>query len=95
MNKFLSTFHEFFLTATAKTQIAMRNIFYAEIPTAAMFPTLMYSTKIGKTPTLHDWLLTNIIGYEKYKKLVLTELKKFQSKKSLKNRVIKNYQSSY
>jgi hypothetical protein len=36
-----------------------------------------------QTATSHDWFLTNMIGYEKYKKFVLAELKKFNSENVL------------
>jgi hypothetical protein len=79
ISKFFGSYHEFFSYYQSKktdrdsTYFLCRNSDGSNIPHANVFD------MDKETATSHDWFLTNMIGYEKYKKFVLEELKKYNS----------------
>jgi hypothetical protein len=76
LEKFFGSYHVFFdYYKTGKTDqdsryFLRRNSDGSNIAHANVFD------MDQQTATSHDWLLTNMIGYEKYKKFVLEEMKK-------------------
>src|ERR1700722_4479009 len=75
LDKFFGSYHEFFTYYHAKKTDRDHAYFLRAGSDGSNIPRANVFDLDPETSTSHDWLLTNMIGYEKYKKYVLAALK--------------------
>ncbi|HSZ85760.1 MAG TPA: RteC domain-containing protein [Puia sp.] len=83
LNKFFGSYHEFFNYIHSKKTDRDHRYFLRSNSDGSNIAHANVFDMDQQTATSHDWLLTNMIGYEKYKKFVLEELKKYNSENLL------------
>ncbi|HEY4875234.1 MAG TPA: RteC domain-containing protein [Puia sp.] len=74
INKFFGSYHEFFKYYNSKKTEHDERYFLRRNSDGSNIAHANVFDLDNESATSHDWLLTNMIGYEKYKKYVLTEI---------------------
>jgi len=77
LNKFFGSYHEFFNYIDSKKTDRDNRYFLRRNSDGSNIAHANVFDMDQQTATSHDWLLTNMIGYEKYKKFVLAEMEQF------------------
>jgi len=74
LDKFFGSYHEFFQYYHSKKKDKDHEYFLRANSDGSNIARANVFDLDRETSTSHDWLLTNMIGYEKYKKFVLAQL---------------------